>query len=206
MTSPKTLQTKARHVRATWGRRCNTLLFVSDRKDDAFPTIDITVAEGRDHLTAKTMKAFDYVYKHHYNDADWFMKVDDDTYVIVENLRYFLSSKNASEPVFFGHRFQTIVAQGYYSGGGGYVFSREALRRYGTRAEGKCAKDNGAEDVEVGRCMSALGVKTADSRDVLGRSRFHCFDPSTHINGGYPDWYYQYDAYGAKKVCRLCGG
>ena len=44
------------------------------------------------------------------------------------------------------------------------------------------------------------GVKTGDSRDALGRSRFHCFNPETHLHGGYPDWYYQYDKYGAKKV------
>lgn len=199
MTSLANLQKKARHVRATWGHRCNKLLFVSDHKDEQFPTIDITVQEGRDHLTAKTMKAFDYIYKYHYDDADWFMKVDDDTYVIVENLRYFLSSQNSSEPIYFGHRFKPYVPQGYYSGGGGYVFSQEALRRFGTRAPGKCSKDSGAEDVEVGKCMYNLGVKTSDSRDVLGRSRFHCFDPSMHIQGSYPDWYYRYDAYGAKK-------
>ena len=45
------------------------------------------------------------------------------------------------------------------------------------------------------------GVRTGDSRDALGRSRFHCFNPETHLHGGYPDWYYQYDKYGAKKVC-----
>ena len=200
MTSADNLQKKARHVRATWARRCNKLLFVSDHKDDTFPTIDIDVQEGRDHLTAKTMRAFDYIYQHHYDDADWFMKVDDDTYVIVENLRYFLSSKNTSEPIYFGHRFKPFVAQGYYSGGGGYVFSREALRRFGNRTEGMCAKDQGAEDVEVGRCMHKLGVKTSDTRDALSRSRFHCFDPTTHIHGNYPDWYYTYDAYGASKV------
>ena len=41
-------------------------------------------------------------------------QADDDTYVIVENLRYFLSNKNSSEPIFFGHHFKTIVKQGYY--------------------------------------------------------------------------------------------
>merc|ERR1712150_305113 len=44
-----------------------------------------------------------------------------------------------------------------------------------------------------------LGVKTGDSRDSMGRSRFHCFNPETHLHGGYPDWYYQYDKYGAQK-------
>ena len=40
-----------------------------------------------------------------------YYQADDDTYVIVENLRYFLSSQDANEPVFFGHHFKTIVKQ-----------------------------------------------------------------------------------------------
>ena len=62
-----------------------------------------------------------------------FAQADDDTYVIVENLRYFLSGENTSEPIYFGHHFKTIVKQGYYSGGGGYVLSKEALRRFGEK-------------------------------------------------------------------------
>ena len=62
-------------------------------------------------------------------------QADDDTYVIVENLRYFLSGENTSEPIFFGHHFKTIVKQGYYSGGGGYVLSKEALKRFGEKGQ-----------------------------------------------------------------------
>lgn len=37
------------------------------------------------------------------------MQADDDTYVIMENLRYFLSSHDPNDPVFFGHHFKVIV-------------------------------------------------------------------------------------------------
>ena len=43
--------------------------------------------------------------------------------------RYLLSDKNSSSPVYFGHKFKPYVEQGYFSGGAGYVLSKEALKR-----------------------------------------------------------------------------
>ena len=200
MTSEENLEKKARHVKATWGKRANVALYVSDKENKTFPSVAITVPPGRDHLTAKTFQAFDYVYENYLDQADWFMKADDDTYVIVENLRYMLSAYDTNKPVFFGHHFKTIVKQGYMSGGGGYVISKEALKRLANRSEGECAKDGGAEDAEFGKCMQKLEVVPGDSRDILGRSRFHCLHPENHLHGTYPDWYYQYDKYGGKYV------
>ncbi|WAR04063.1 C1GLT-like protein [Mya arenaria] len=185
MTSPQSLEKKAVHVRATWGHRCNKLIFISSVTNASFPTIGVNVSEGRKHLTGKTMKAFQYVFHHHFDDADWFMKADDDTYTILENLRYFLSSQNKDSPIFFGHHFKPYAKQGYLSGGAGYIISKEALRRvgaHGTKAS-MCRQDGGYEDVEFGKCMQNLGVKVGNSTDRFGRSRFHCFDPATHLIG-----------------------
>ena len=194
------MYTKARHVQATWTRRCNTLLFASDHENKEFPTIDINVTEGRKHLTMKTMTTFDYVYKHHYNDADWFMKADDDTYVMLENLRYFLSSENTSQPVYFGHKFMFHVRQGYNGGGSGYVFSREALRRFGTRETGVCPEDLGAEDIEIGRCLETLGVVPGNTLDANGHSRFH---PSPVIFQPFLEKDRKYGKDGALRVRRI---
>ena len=63
-------------MQATWGRRCNVLLFVTEKDDvGALSIMKVDVATGREHLTAKTMSAFDHVYEHHRQDADWFLKV-----------------------------------------------------------------------------------------------------------------------------------
>ena len=129
MTSPANVIKKATAVKDTWGQRCNRLLFFSSATDTSLPAIGLNVTEGRRHLTEKTMQAFRYLYSHHLDDADWFLKADDDTYVIVENLRYFLSSQNSSRPVCFGHRFDFKNNDTYNSGGAGYVISKEALIR-----------------------------------------------------------------------------
>lgn len=60
------------------------------------------------------------------------MKADDDTYMVVENLRFMLAPYNISRPIYFGHRLKTTVKQGFMSGGAGYVLSKEALVRHVT--------------------------------------------------------------------------
>ena len=87
------------------------------------------------------MKSFDYVYKHHLNDVDWFLRVDGDTYDVMENLRHLLFHQNTSMPRFYGHTAYKFLEQGFTSGGAGYVLSREALRRFGNRAPGVYGSD-----------------------------------------------------------------
>lgn len=202
MTSPFNLQTKAVHVNATWGQRCNILLFMSSKADPSFPAIGLDVQEGRDNLWAKTKAAFRYVYKHHFEDADWFFKADDDTYAVIENMRYLLKGYNPADPVYFGRRFKPYVTQGYMSGGAGYVLSREALKRFVTVAlvsPFMCSqRDEGAEDLEIGGCLQNCGVKAMDSRDQFGRERFHPFPPDLHLIPGAvskDNWYWEYNYY-----------
>ncbi|CAH8450701.1 unnamed protein product [Dicrocoelium dendriticum] len=59
---------------------------------------------------------------------DYFVKADDDTYMIVENLRHELSHHSPKDPFMTGYRWPLLIAGGYFSGGAGYVLSREALR------------------------------------------------------------------------------
>ena len=107
-------------------------------QDFTLPTVQLPVREGRNELWGKTREAFRYVWNHYRDQADWFLKADDDTYakkyrlsiagsnnalnhrfIIVENLRYFLSAYNTSDALWFGHKFKAIVKKGYFSGGAG---------------------------------------------------------------------------------------
>ena len=58
MTGPANHKTKAVHVKATWGRRCNSLLFMSSQEDEELGSVALGVPEGHDNLWAKTREAF----------------------------------------------------------------------------------------------------------------------------------------------------
>uniref|UniRef100_A0AAY5L036 Glycoprotein-N-acetylgalactosamine 3-beta-galactosyltransferase 1 n=1 Tax=Esox lucius TaxID=8010 RepID=A0AAY5L036_ESOLU len=169
MTGPRNLESRAKHIRATWAKRCNKILYMSSVETD-FPTVGLNVSEGRDQLYWKTIRAFQYIYQHHQNDYDWFLKADDDTFVVIENLRHILSKQDPKKPVYFGRRFAPFVHQGYMSGGAGYVLSKEALKRFIEGFDkGKCTHFSTIEDMALGKCMETMNVEPGDSRDVKGR-------------------------------------
>ncbi|XP_070209237.1 glycoprotein-N-acetylgalactosamine 3-beta-galactosyltransferase 1-like isoform X2 [Littorina saxatilis] len=203
MTSPKSKQ-RARAVNTTWATRADRdlLVYMSSEADPSLPAVGLSVKEGRNHLTAKTMQAFDYVYKHYFHKADYFMKADDDTYVIMENLRYFLSFFDTKEPFFTGRHFKPEVKQGFNSGGAGYVLSKEALARLAARPKDPplCKEDGKGEDVEIARCLEKLEVRILNSTDSRGRSRFHTHEPVKHVIKGV-SWMHNYDA----NVVRVAG-
>ena len=134
---------------------------------------------------------------------------------IVENLRLYLNSDEIpraahppdsggkERPLFLGRRF----AQGgnrermFNSGGAGYVLNRAALEVLAENAldNPQCQPHLKGfwEDVQVANCLKkAAGVLPYDTRDELGRERFHPFTPANHLAYRIPrsgkDWYAQY--------------
>ena len=193
MTQEKHLMNKTQMIKETWGKRCHITLYFASKANRTFPTIGLDVPEGRRHLFVKISKAFKYIYRHHINDADWFLKADDDTYVVVENLVDFLRHKNTSHPAYYGQIFYRYVAGGYNSGGAGYVLGKEALRRFakdGVRHH-HCNRRKGSEDIAMGRCLKALGVTARSTKDSYGKERFN-WNNGFSIFIVLPDWSKRY--------------
>ena len=122
LTAPKNLLTRAKAINETWGPRCDRYFFVTEYPRANMTQEQINISEqmpiapiknitpGYDHLTQKSVLAFLFAYENYINDFDWFVKADDDTYLLVDNLRAFLSDKNSSDPVTFGYNFKVINA------------------------------------------------------------------------------------------------
>ncbi|KAL5276549.1 C1GALT1 family protein [Megaselia abdita] len=201
-TFPTNHNTKAKAVKFTWGRRCDKILFMSSRAD---PNIDVTVLpvpDGRCNLWAKTKIALKYIYDQFLDEFDWFLKADDDTYVIMENLKFLLKCHKPEDPVYFGCKF-IRYNQVYNSGGAGYVMSREALKIFIEKMlpnNALCAQGtSGWEDFNLGRCLTNGNVTVGDSRDEQGRGRFFPLVPELHLIPLPPtSWYWTHIYYRSK--------
>ena len=63
---------------------------------------------------------------------DFYLQADPDSYVMVDNLRHYLSQRNSSEPEIYGHALwfpQAGYFQTHFVAGQAVVLTRESLRR-----------------------------------------------------------------------------
>ncbi|CAF1140956.1 unnamed protein product [Rotaria sordida] len=203
LTTPKYFLTRVKALNETWAPRCDRYFFITEydrttmtpeqiKFSEQIPIAPIkNIKAGYYHLTQKSNLAFLFAYENYLNDFEWFIKADDDTYLIVEHLKTFLSKQNSSEPITFGYTFQFHVRKGYHSGGASYVLSRESLRRFyeaHNDPAANCAKDGGAEDIEIARCLRKKGVYPGKALDKENRELFHPLPFHEHFHGVFPDW------------------
>lgn len=162
------------------GRRCDKLIFIVGSGIQSVPknlskVVELKTSDAYTNLVAKSFGMFEYAHANNATDFDWLLKADDDTYVIVENLRWFLARRCRDEPKTYGFNFN-IAGEQYHSGGGGYVVSAETVRRLNAewaRNRSFCETKSIYEDIEVARCLRKLNVSLGESRDPRGRERFH---------------------------------
>ncbi|KAH8274125.1 hypothetical protein KR044_011425, partial [Drosophila immigrans] len=173
LTCPEYVERFALHVHATWGRRCAKLVFVSSEDYEPLGVVQVVDAEGGsyDDLWNKTREGFRHVWLEYGEKYDWFLKADDDTYVIMENLQRMLGAYDPNMPLYFGYQMRRYNVS-YMSGGASYVLSREALRRFMKQAYGSeqlCpeARKMGIEDFYMGICLQNVGVHLIDSTRAM---------------------------------------
>nr|CAX74232.1 Glycoprotein-N-acetylgalactosamine 3-beta-galactosyltransferase 1 [Schistosoma japonicum] len=187
LTYPENYYKKAIHVHNTWARRCTKHIFASAKPDPVLPVAELKLAypEERRYLWNKISTALRYIYQFR-DDYDYFLKADDDTYVIMENLLDALQHYSPDMPFMLGHRFPVFVQNGYFSGGAGYVLSREALKNIVEKSIDKhpnCSVyDEVDEDVKMSICGQAVGVRLFDVHDILNRDRFQYDSPDAFLN------------------------
>ena len=117
-------------VQTTWATKCDYALYFHTKSPDVKikGAVPLSISEGRGNLTRKTLAALDYTYKNYADNVDWFLKADDDSFIIMDNLRSFLSNYDPLQKLYLGHvdTHYSGVKHGYNSGGAGYLLSKPA--------------------------------------------------------------------------------
>lgn len=189
LTQPCNFANKTRAVKETWSKRCDITLFFSSVANSEIPTIKLDVPQGREHLADKSFAVLKYLFKHYHDKADWFFKADDDTYVIVDNLRHFLGKQNTNGHFYYGEVFDRKKQGVYNSGGAGYALGKEGLKRIALYSEDVDACHQAeSEDVRVGVCLKTLGIDVGKATDSFGRPIFNWNKPISIIQGNWPTW------------------
>lgn len=166
-------------VQQTWGKQCDTLLFVTSINYLHLPKprdvqfLYLNISDSYQRLTIKTIKTILYAASEASLTFDWLVKADDDTLIYVPNLREYLSRQCAnSRTKYFGHR----VDEAFNSGGAGYVLHRQVVQAFATAYydNSTFCKTSfmGFEDCELAACLKHIGVTPADTRDSHGLHRF----------------------------------
>ncbi|CAM9142675.1 unnamed protein product, partial [Chrysoparadoxa australica] len=196
---------KVKVIRGTWASRCNGMLVFSDQDDNTIPThkINHEGAEEYQNIWQKIRAIWKHVHHWYRDDYEWFLVAGDDTYFLMENLRKYLLSKEitaASEgllPMYLGRRMKQDDGIRFNAGGPGYILNRKALAvLIQNMDDARCQPHASVswEDVQVAKCLALSGVLPYDTRDKLGRERFHPFSPGAHFAyrippPGVKDWY-----------------
>ncbi|VDK82212.1 unnamed protein product, partial [Cylicostephanus goldi] len=152
--------TRALAINETWLSRCDHgELFTGDffpSDDIPYSTVFAGIPDSYYNLFYKSRYAFYYIYHFVSKNFDWYLKADDDTYVIVEHLKEYLSTLDPNKPYYLGYVLKPYLEHGYNAGGAGYVLSKAALKIFNDllyNNEEYCP-DNIYEDVGIGNNAS----------------------------------------------------
>ena len=186
----------------TWAKKCDLTLFACNcsnfEKNKNFtdiPILQLNLTESYQLMDRKVMMSLEMAYKKYNDEKNWFLMVDDDTYVFVDNAHRFIDKQNSSLPQTFGYNFKITLKDGFHSGGGGILFTPESIKRLvGSWKRGICNDSVNFGDIMIGLCSEKSNVTLGNSLDELGRERFHPLSLKSHYKDPPEDWLYTYSS------------
>ncbi|XP_041054519.1 beta 3-glucosyltransferase a isoform X1 [Carcharodon carcharias] len=152
-------------VKKTWEKQAALIEYYSDHADSSIPTQYLGIPNTERGHCGKTFAILERFVSPAIPEVPWLMIVDDDTLISIPRLQRLLSCYNPKEPVFLGERYGYGLGTGGYSyitGGGGIVFSREAVKQL--LASGcSCYSNDAPDDMVLGMCFNSLGIPVTHS-------------------------------------------
>ncbi|KAI6179119.1 hypothetical protein M3Y98_00576200 [Aphelenchoides besseyi] len=195
--------TRLATILETWAKRCDEKLVFTDAPLHIdVPHVYFPFMNTRDHSWEKIRRVFRYVYETTNNQYDWYLRADDDSYVVMDNARQLVEEYNPKTPLVLGYRWGFFEPRGYVDGGV-YIVSNKGMEVFNKimKNDSICPDFHRAEeDQELGRCMAKVGIYPTDTRDTKGRERFHHFHVDELDNRWLKEFIKQNAFYGYKEV------
>uniref|UniRef100_A0A0N4ZAG3 N-acetylgalactosaminide beta-1,3-galactosyltransferase n=1 Tax=Parastrongyloides trichosuri TaxID=131310 RepID=A0A0N4ZAG3_PARTI len=180
LTSPNNKTERSLHQKATWIKRCDNYIYASSKTDLELPALKYCDGDSYQYSMCKFKNALKQVWKKFGDKYDWYLKVEDDTYVIMENLKAFLLHKDPNTKSYYGYRKKYGKLE-FFSGTAGYVISKAATKilvEKGLDNPRYCnQKTRGFDNVEVDACFKKLGIEGSVAMDEEKRCLFNHNNP-----------------------------
>ena len=164
--------------------------------------------ETKQYLTLKSFYSWMYMTrKFGTTSIDYIMKVDPDTYMLMDNyLNYLNEYYNPNHQVYVGRVFKTNGnhRDAFVTGLSAtlshttakLLLDKSAIQKHEDRPYNECSAETflhggEADDHALSVCLSSMGIYPAYTRDDMGRERFLHFNPSEHVFDARnePGWY-----------------
>ncbi|KAF1785016.1 Fringe-like [Phytophthora cactorum] len=161
-------------IKRTWGRKCDKLLFMSDIEDLSVPTVQIVAPPLHETLWQKHREIVRLLVREYSEDQfDWVFKCDDDTFLIMENLKTYLNTPEiravSEDGPMLKVKQETKKDGGllYTPGGGGYAMNWAYLKKLEAAFDEPFCLPNEVvpDDWAISFCMRHFGVIPLDTRD-----------------------------------------
>ncbi|KAJ8312073.1 hypothetical protein KUTeg_009446, partial [Tegillarca granosa] len=179
-------------IKDTWGKTTKHIEYYSDKEDPSIPTVDLGIPNTERGHCGKTMAMIKRFYNHpDLSKYPWYLIADDDTLIKMETvftylhvywtqinifilysslkrLRKLLTCYDPKEVVHLGEKYGYSVAKknwgyNYITGGGGMIFSREAIRLLVDKGMVECGQVDSPDDMTLGMRFKHLGVPLVHS-------------------------------------------
>lgn len=130
ISTKKYLDSRIKLIQDTWLKDVENYVIITDYDDELTNSVKITEDSTYESNVEKNFKSFNYFYEK-YNDFDWFINLDDDTFLNYNNLKKLLYSYSKDDIFMLGRINYGSLPQdtslNYCSGGAGYIFNKKTL-------------------------------------------------------------------------------
>ncbi|KAF2902047.1 hypothetical protein ILUMI_04146 [Ignelater luminosus] len=164
----------AEAAQRTWAKHCNSIVLINLelKKKNKIP-VKKTKDNASWALLCKSLRDFSDSFK-------WILIVNDNTFAILENIRYLVAGLNHTKKYYLGHAM-TFWGTSYNSGQAGYILSNGTLAALKNKLKTSsfCTADStfwNMEDYYLGKTLASLNISPLDTRDKLGLATFHGFN------------------------------